>query len=258
MPVFLFRAVLFEKLRLHLATNTMTRSSVFRFKQFSIQQEKSAMKIGTDGVLLGAWATGDSPRSILDIGSGTGLIALMLAQRFPNALIHAVEIDQNAYLEAQLNVKNSVFQDRIKVHHADFKTYKTDTKYDLIVSNPPYFHQSLKSLHDNRNLARHTDSLSLRELLVRAEQMLSNHGVLALILPNEQERDAVSIGEEIGLRPREIVHVKGRVELPVKRCMIALDRSSAEVEKGELVVEVERHKYTAEYVDLTKDFYLHM
>ena len=162
------------------------RNQFFKFKQFSVNQDNCAMKVGTDGVLLGAWCDVESAKMVLDIGTGTGLIALMIAQRTDCALIDAVEIDKSAYVQASGNFKDSRWCGRIGVFNLDFKQYvdECNTKYDLIVSNPPYFENSLKSSNLERTMARHTDSLSFDELLHGASMLLSESGIISLIVPN--------------------------------------------------------------------------
>ena len=136
----------------------------FQFKQFAIQQDKTSMKVGTDGVLLGAWTNIENAKTILDIGAGTGLISLMIAQR-SEKLVYALEIEENAYNQALENFKNSKWHNSLFLTHSSLQNYKTSLKFDIIVSNPPFFNNSYKIQDSNRNLARHTDSLSFKELL---------------------------------------------------------------------------------------------
>jgi tRNA1Val (adenine37-N6)-methyltransferase len=216
------------------------------------------MKIGTDGVLLGAWAGTKKPKEVLDIGAGTGLISLMLAQRFPNTQIQAVELDREAYTEAKENVLQSKFNNRIQVRQGDFRTIEFDQHFDLIASNPPFFHQALKSPTQGRNLARHTDTLPLDVLIRKASELLDDNGSLCIIIPKDRENDAMQVANEIGLRPQRLTNVRGRADLPVKRSLMELSRKEGKLITTELVVEVERHVYTEEYKTLTKDFYLNM
>ena len=216
------------------------------------------MKIGTDGVLLGAWAHKRNPKHVLDVGTGTGLVALMLAQRFPEAQIQAVEIDESAFEEASLNFRNSNFAARLHPHYADFRSFQSETRFDLIVSNPPFFDKALKSPKDNRNLARHTDSLSLRSLIENAQSLLTENGVLALVIPFDREEEVVKSGRSVGLEPLRKLRVKGRADLPIKRSLIELQGNATNCQSEELIVEVERHKYTADYTTLTRAFYLNM
>ena len=160
----------------------------FQFKQFTIRHDKCAMKVGTDGVLLGAWAGTESCNRILDIGTGTGLIALMLAQR-SKAAIDAIDIEADACLQAQENAESSLFAGRINVFHSDLVDFAQASThlYDLIVSNPPYFVDSLKCPNLQRNTARHTDTLTLEDLLQYSRKLLAPQGRIALILPYDQK-----------------------------------------------------------------------
>ncbi|MCB9263119.1 MAG: methyltransferase [Flavobacteriales bacterium] len=230
---------------------------MFRFKQFKINQTHSAMKIGTDGVLLGAWATHRNPKHILDIGTGTGLIALMLAQRFSHAKIAAVEIDKTAFCEAKENFKNSNFADRILIKHTDIQHYNTESMFDLIVSNPPFFEHSLPAGSTERTTARH-ETLSLQELLFYAKKLLNPNGNFCLIFPANRQKELIEKAENIGLFFEKIVHVRGRKTSEVKRILVCLGLTPSHTLTDELTIETARHEYTEEYIELTKDFYLKM
>lgn len=155
----------------------------FRFKQFGIRQERSAMKVGTDGVLLGAWAPGG--RRILDIGSGTGLISLMMAQRFPDAKVLGIDVDEEACAEAVENVSESPFANRVSIQCCRLQDFQCLETFDAIVSNPPFFLSSLKNPDSKRALARHTDSLPFEDLFRGARRLLSDDGVFSVIVPSE-------------------------------------------------------------------------
>lgn len=240
--------------------NTFVRYSMskFRFKQFQVSQAKSAMKIGTDGVLLGAWADHSNPTFILDIGTGTGLIALMLAQRFSQAKIEAVEIEKQAFLEAEENFTNSPFANRLNALHLDFNQFQSTKRYDLIVSNPPFFENSLLASSEERSTARHTHTLPFSQLLNKSNDLLSKHGRLAVVLPSDAEKTFITEACRIGLHCNLICRVKGREELPAKRIMMTFSSEPGLLTETELVVEKDRHVYTDEYVALTRDFYLKM
>lgn len=233
----------------------------FQFKQFTIRHDKCAMKVGTDGVLLGAWAGTESCNRILDIGTGTGLIALMLAQR-SKAVIDAIDIDADACLQAQENAESSPFAGRINVRHcalADFAQAPTNL-YDLIVSNPPYFVDSLKCPDRQRNTARHTDTLTLEDLLQDSRKLLAPQGRIALILPYDQkERLADCIRTQNLFLSKEISVIPVPGAEP-KRLLAELtaDPLASPVFTGQLTIEIARHQYTDEYISLTKDFYLKM
>ena len=155
----------------------------FKFKQFEIHQDRCAMKVGTDGVLLGAWAPGG--KHILDVGSGTGLISLMMAQRFPEAQVLGIDMDGEACEEAAENVAASPFADRVEIECCRLQDYHSAESFDAIVSNPPFFLNSLKNPDSKRTMARHTDSLPFRDLFRGAKMLLSDDGVFSVIVPSE-------------------------------------------------------------------------
>ena len=192
----------------------------FLFKQFSIQQDKTSMKVGTDGVLLGAWVHLESnPASILDIGTGTGLIALMLAQRSQAEVIDGLELDDDAYIQSVENFERSDWGDRLFCYHASLQEFaeEIDDKYDMIISNPPFFNSTYKELPQNRAMARHTESLSYNELLESVEKLLSKNGHFACIIPFSEEDSFIKIANQNNLFPNRITRVKGAVNTPVKR-----------------------------------------
>ncbi|MCB7482349.1 tRNA1(Val) (adenine(37)-N6)-methyltransferase [Christiangramia sediminis] len=233
----------------------------FKFKQFSIDQDRCAMKIGTDGVLLGAWSSLDhNPASILDIGTGTGLIALMLAQRSEAELIDALEIENNAYEQAVENFEKSDWGDRLFCYHAGFDEFveemRDEEKYDLIISNPPFFSEDYKSGNDNRDQARFADALPLEELIEGSSLLLSKEGHLDLIIPFSEESNALNNAKKHGLFPNRITRVKGTESAPIKRSLIRFGFRETELEIEELILEISRHNYTEEFKKLVKDFYL--
>lgn len=234
-------------------------NNYFKFKQFTIQQSHAAMKVGTDGVLLGAWTEIPSTGKILDIGSGTGLIALMLAQRNQNIHITAIEIDKNAALEATLNVKNSNWNHRIEVIETAFQTFARQhaSKFDLIVSNPPFFNTSKPSPDKARNMARQTSQLPLNELFSFSNKLLTPDGKLSLILPYELLNQTKQMGEACELFPKKITMVKPTPEKPPHRFLAQFTHEKKEPEVDEIVIESNgRHQYSKEYKQLTADFYL--
>lgn len=234
---------------------------MFQFKQFTIHHDRCAMKVGTDGVLLGAWADVTDSHRILDVGTGTGLIALMLAQR-SDAHIHAIDIDAAACQQAQENVASSPFAQQVEVFHHALHEYLSTTpvSYDLIVSNPPYFVDSLKCPNNQRNTARHTDTLSLESLLKDSHQLLSPQGRIALILPYDQKDYLESCIEKEGLFLSKEVDVIPVIGAQPKRLLIELKKEKpiTSVTPSELTIEIARHQYTEEYIRLTKAFYLKM
>ena len=217
------------------------------------------MKVGVDGVLLGAWADVSGAKRILDIGTGTGLIALMMAQRNPDALIDALEIEPEAYNEALLNVQQSPWQEWIQIELCSFQVFaeKSDLKYDLIVSNPPYFTNGHKAPLENRATARHSDSLSLSALISGAIGSLNKTGKIALVLPIESLPELMKLVVLNNLFISRICHVKPNPQKPVFRILVELTKSECIFQEETLMIEFEKHHdYTPEYKELTKDFYL--
>jgi tRNA1Val (adenine37-N6)-methyltransferase len=235
---------------------------MFQFKQFSINQDKTAMKVGTDGVLLGAWTpTNHNPFSILDIGTGTGLIALMLAQRTTAKQIDALEIDEDAYEQAVDNFENAPWSDRLFCFHAGLDEFieEPEDEYDLIVSNPPFYSEDYKTENEQRDLARFQDALPFEDLVEAADLLLSENGILAVIIPYKEESRFIALAKDFELFPIKITHVKGTPNTEIKRSLLAFSRHEiADILTDELIIETDRHLYTPEYINLTKDFYLKM
>ncbi|WP_314058847.1 methyltransferase [Empedobacter brevis] len=230
----------------------------FRFKQFEIFQDKTAMKVGTDGVLLGAWSNLETGDNILDIGAGTGLISLMLAQRFPNSRVDAIEIDYDAFLQAKENFEHSIFSERLKIKNTSLQVYSSDKKYDLIVSNPPFFTVNNSVDFDARKQARQQETLTFAELIEKSAKFLHKEGVASFIIPYDQMDVFCEKTAQNDLKLSRIVYVKGNSSSPIKRVLLEFSFQERIVRKEELVIERERHQYTNEYISLTKDFYLKM
>jgi tRNA1Val (adenine37-N6)-methyltransferase len=236
--------------------------SKFQFKQFSLEQDNCAMKIGTDGVLLGAWAPiTHQPFSILDIGTGTGIIALMLAQRSNAAQIDALEIEENAYEQATDNFENSPWNERLFCFHAGLDEFmeEPEDEYDLIVSNPPFYAEDYKTNDEQRDLARFQDALPFEDLIEAADLLLSENGILAVIIPFKEEKRFLALANEFELYPSKITQVKGTLTAEIKRSLLALSRTKIDTPLiDELIIEIGRHEYTPEYIALTQEFYLKM
>lgn len=236
--------------------------STFNFKQFSVEQNRCAMKIGTDGVLLGAWTPIPSNTfSVLDIGTGTGIIALMLAQRSNAEQIDAVEIDEDAYEQATENFENSPWSDRLFCFHAglDELIEEPEDEYDLIISNPPFYTENYKTEDSQRDLARFEDAMPFEMLVEAADLLLSENGIFSVIIPFKEEQSFLDLAKEFELYPMKITRVKGTPTSEIKRSLLAFKRfETKDVEIDDLVIETERHVYTPEYIALTKDFYLKM
>ena len=236
--------------------------SIFQFKQFSVNQDQTAMKIGTDGVLLGAWTPIDNnPKSVLDIGTGTGIIALMLAQRCDAEQIDALEIDENAYEQAVENFEGSPWGDRLFCFHAGLDEFIDDPEdeYDLIVSNPPFFSEDYRSANEKRDLARFQEAMPFEELVEAADLLLSENGIFSVIIPFNEEDRFIELCAEVELFPIKVTRVKGTQNTKIVRSLLAFKRYELSVlTADELVIEISRHEYSPEYIYLTKDFYLKM
>ncbi|MGV8962332.1 MAG: tRNA1(Val) (adenine(37)-N6)-methyltransferase [Candidatus Saccharimonadaceae bacterium] len=230
----------------------------FKFKQFTVFQDQCAMKVGTDGVLLGAWTKVNESNRILDIGTGTGLIALMLAQRNTNAQIKAIDIDEDCVVQAQQNVASSVFANRIQVEQKSFQEYVNESgvKYDLIVSNPPFFQNSLKSPNSFRNFARHDTTLSFSEIIIKSSLLLSNNGRLALVLPFDLKHQVIDEAFKADLATHRITNVFPLPYKPAKRFLIEFGLEEKECVEDNLIIELSRHQYTNEFITITMEFYL--
>lgn len=236
-------------------------SNPFQFKQFKVHQDQAAMKVGTDGVLLGAWTQiNDTANSILDIGSGTGLISLMMAQRSFVENIDAVELNEEAYVQTVENFEQSDWGDRLFCYHASFQefTNEIDEKYDLIISNPPFYTSTYKELSEDRAMARHSEGLTYDELLKGTSKLLSKQGSCAYIIPHDEEVNFINIAEKYKLYPNKITRVKGTESSLIKRSLLQFSFYKEPLEVDELVIEIERHKYTQAYIKLVQDFYLKM
>lgn len=229
---------------------------MFQFKQFTISQDKTAMKVGTDGVLLGAW-TSIFGKRVLDIGTGTGLIALMIAQR-SLCLVDCIEIDNDAYLQATENLSKSKWEGRLDISHTSLQEFTTEYKFDTIISNPPFFNKSQKTPNESRNFARHTDSLSFDELLQFTSVKLTDLGIASFIIPFDSEKEFLQIAKYNNLHPSRICRVRGTEESPIKRSLIELSFDKVDCLETNLTIEISRHVYTQDYINLTRDFYIKM
>lgn len=244
-------------------------SKSFQFKQFTVEQDRTAMKIGTDGILLGAWAKVENAFSVLDIGAGTGVIALMIAQRTEAETVDAIELDEDAYEQCVDNFENSPWGDRLFCYHAsleEFSEEMDEEKYDLILSNPPFFQPPTAKdnseeedvVSNSRKKARFYDSLPFEELIEYASGLLSDFGSLAVIIPYSEEEKFLQLAADVNLFPNRITRVRGNKDASVKRSLLQLSFSKTEPEKNEIILEINRHEYTQEYINLVKEFYLNM
>ncbi|MCZ4317518.1 methyltransferase [Aequorivita viscosa] len=233
----------------------------FQFKQFTVKQDRCAMKIGTDGVLLGAWVSlKNNPFSILDIGAGTGIIALQLAQRSNAEMVDAIEIDDKAYEQCVDNFENSPWGDRLFCYHASLEEFveEIEDNYDLIISNPPFYSEDYKTSDESRDIARFSDALPFHELIESVSILLSEEGVFAVIIPRKEENNFIKMASAVNLFPNRICRVRGNETSEEKRSMLefSFEKTSPKIEN--LIIETSRHKYTEEYKNLLREFYLKM
>lgn len=233
----------------------------FSFKQFTVNQDQCAMKIGTDGVLLGAWTSIKKiPDSILDIGAGTGILSLMLAQRTNAELIDAIEIDDNAYEQCVDNFEQSPWGDRLFCYHASLEEFveEIEDKYDLIICNPPFYSEDYKTKNNQRDLARFQDAMPFEYLIESVSKLLSENGIFSVVIPFKEETLFVDLASKVNLFPNKKLHIKGNPESEIKRSLIEFSFRESEIIIESLIIETERHQYTEDYINLTKDFYLKM
>jgi len=224
----------------------------FKFKQFIIQQSKDVFRVGTDGVLLGALANIQDAFNVLEIGTGTGLISLMLAQRNSDADFLGIDINKDAAELTKINFENSPFCSRVKNIHQDFKYFATEQRFDLIVSNPPYFEASSS---EKDKIARQTVELNFRQLVARSSQMLSEKGVLSVIIPAEAGNDFIAIAEENRMFLIRKINIKGIENSKVKRLILEFSLFENNLIESEFIIEKSSRQYSDQYLELTKEFH---
>lgn len=244
-----------------------TTHTSFQFKQFTVFQDRCGMKVGTDGVLLGAWAPVAGVRRVLDVGTGTGLIALQMAQRIPDASVSAIEIDEEATLQARENIACSPWSQRIEVLHCPLQQYRPTDRFQLIVSNPPYFDNALKCPDAARSLARHTDSLPFRELMEHAARLLEPHGKLCVVVPVQALdalTDAALYYKMAWVGCTQVFTKPGK---PCKRLLLTFEAAADTTQcfalmaartTDELYIHTVDNGYTDAYRALTAPFYLNL
>jgi len=234
--------------------------SVFYFKKFEVKQTQCAMKVGTDAVLLGAWVACSSAKYILDIGTGTGLLALMVAQR-SQAVIDAIDIDMQAYMHAKENFEASQWRERLHVKQCSVQTFAdiANRKYDLIISNPPFFMNAHKSSFVERNVARHfNETLTMVELIQAVIKLLTTDGSFSLILPVKEGGLLIEEGERQGLFVNEIIRVRTKFGKAEKRMLLRFSKVRSKIKTDTLSIQSQDGKYSDEYIQLTREFYTHL
>ena len=238
-------------------------NSYFSFKQFIIQQDKCAMKVCTDACLFGAWVANkletekDKPSNILDIGTGTGLLSLMLAQKI-TATIHAVEMDENTFTQAKENFENSIFSNQITAYQKDILDFESEEKYDCIISNPPFFENQLKSDDEARNKAMHATTLSLENLLKKIKELLSNKGRAYLLLPFYCIKDFEKTVLSESLYITEIVKINHNNTKPFFRVFIEISRQQKIKIENIITIKNAENFYTEPFKNLLEDYYLRL
>lgn len=219
------------------------------------------MKVGTDGVLLGSWVSVQHfPETVLDIGSGTGLLSLMLAQRTPHAFVEAIEIDPDAYEQCTENFEGSPWADRLFCYHAALLEFVEEVEdvFDLIICNPPFYNPSHKSGDSSRDLARFQDAMPFEHLIYAVRHLLSQSGRFATIIPYESAGNFIELAQSSGLHLNRRCVIKGTPESNPKRQLLEFSFNASAIKEDTLIIETARHKYTDKYIGLTKDFYLKM
>lgn len=237
---------------------TKSSNSTFTFKKFTIKQNHGTMKVNTDGVLLGAWADVENATSILDIGTGTGVIALMLAQRNPKAQIIGVEIDEAASEEATENVNESIFRDTVKIIHTSIQdfTINANQAFDVIVSNPPFFTGGTFSANENKAQVRHTIKLPHGDLLHSVNALLTNSGSFCVILPYIEGLRFIELAERSQLYANKITEVRHRKDKSIERLLIKFNKIKTATAKEDLfIMNEDASSYSDKYIQLTKEFY---
>lgn len=235
----------------------MARNPYFRFQQFTVFHDKCAMKVGTDGTVLGAWVDVGHAKRALDIGTGTGLISLMIAQKNTDLQIDAIDIESNAIQQAETNVAQSPFSKRIRLCQTAMQDFAAaDTRYDVIVTNPPFFTETLKSPDKKRAIARHADSLTAEELICFSAQRLTDNGRLSVIYPYEYRDRLISLGREYNIYPSRITNLYPTPQSAPKRILLEFSKTEKGPIENDLIIETERHVYSDEFKYLMKDFYL--
>jgi tRNA1Val (adenine37-N6)-methyltransferase len=230
--------------------------NIFEFKQFSVNQEGCAMRINTDGVLLGAMTDHSNVSSVLDIGTGTGVIALMMAQKFPNAHVYAVEIDKQASERAKENFENSSFSERLTIINSDIFQWKNDMRFDLIVSNPPFYINSLHNPDQRRKVAKHTDVEFFQGMFKFAADQLEQHGTLQIIVPVELLDKLIEEGKSNGLHLQKQIDIQSFTDSQPFRSILSFGRENLKMVQNNFIIYKERSQHSDSYKNILKPYFL--
>ena len=241
-------------------------NSYFQFKQFTIHQDRCAMKVTTDACLFGAWIVNEvksqklKVENVLDIGAGTGLLSLMVVQKNPEIKIDAIEIDKDAAEQAQVNVGSSPWKEQINILQADVKGFSFEKEFDLIISNPPFYENEIRSATDSKNIAHHSENLTLKELLAVIKDNLGKTGSFFLLLPYKRNEEIKKLLKDHELNISKILFVRQSVKHDYFRVFIkgSLNEEEKEIDFDELSIKDDEQQYTKEFVSLLKDYYLHL
>lgn len=225
----------------------------FRFQKFDIIQHENVFRVGTDGVLLGALCQVENAQKILEVGTGTGLISLMLAQRNPNAEITALDLNEDAVKLAQENFKNALFSERLNVFHQDFKTFESQKEYDFVVCNPPFFEEN-NSVKDI--LARQQVELTFRNLIEKASKILSSEGIFSVIIPSESAQEFENLAQDFDLHLVRKINIFGIENGVLKRNVLEFSKKKSALETLDFTIEKSPRKYSDQYLELTKEFHV--
>ena len=228
----------------------------FKFKEFSVAHHKCAMKIGVDGVLIGAWTESNDPTEILDIGTGSGLISLMMQQKFPNAIITALEPNKIAQQQAQDNFNNSPFARQPNLELIDLQNFNCNNKFDLIISNPPFFEESVSSGDINRDQARQAVFLPIKEFIQLSEALLSINGIINFVYPTQQTNKILDVAKKSNLTLlKQTIVFPNKLKIS-KRSLFSFGKKKQETLKNQLFIKDHNGNFTQEYINLTKEFYI--
>lgn len=230
--------------------------NIFRFKQFEVDQTNCAMKINTDGVLLAALVENKNPKRILDIGTGTGVLALMMAQRFPKAQVDAVEIDKQSSATAGKNFQHSVFNGQLSVSNVAIEQFNNPHKYDLIITNPPFFVNDLKNQEEKKGIARHASEEFFMNLMAKVNELLNDEGVFWFILPVKQAGFLMAKANEFDLKTHQIIYLHSDITKPAFRYIVCLGRANTQMIASHFYIYEAQKVYTNAYKQLLKDFFL--